>query len=96
MAKEVGRCPNCGAYVYETAKGFSCSNWSDRENPCDFTIWKESFGALFSEEDAKTILDGKNVRKQNTSTTGEKYDVEWFFIKGRNHLFFKKIVPNNA
>ena len=96
MAKEVGKCPNCGGFVYETAKGFSCANWSDKENPCDFTIWKESYGATFTAEDAKTILSGKNVRKHNTAMNGDRYEVEWFFIKGRNKLSFKKIAPQEA
>ena len=94
MAKDIGKCPNCGALVYETQKGFSCSNWSDKDNPCKFTIWKESYGAQFDEADAKEILSGKNVRKQNVSADGEAYDVEWFYIKGRDKLSFKKLAQD--
>lgn len=96
MALTVGKCPNCGEAIYETQKGFSCSGWSNKEAPCRFTIWKESYGAQFTLEDAKTILAGKSVRKVNRAMNGDNYEADWFHIKGQEKLAFKKVVQENA
>lgn len=91
MAKEIGKCPNCGGQVYETAKGFACANWSDETNPCRFTIWKESYGADFDEADAVALLNGKHIRKQNVTMDGEIYDTEWFLVDRKDRPVFRKV-----
>lgn len=90
MAKDIGKCPNCGARVYETAKGYSCSNWSNKQRPCNLTIWKVSYGAEFSEGDAKRLLAGEDVRKQNVTMDGECYEAVWFLTPGQDKPTFRK------
>lgn len=34
----LGKCPSCGAPVYESEKQFGCSNW---KSGCKFAIWKD-------------------------------------------------------
>lgn len=38
--EEIGKCPKCGASVYESPKSFYCSKGAE----CGFTMWKESKG----------------------------------------------------
>lgn len=38
--EEIGKCPKCGAPVYESPKSFYCSKGKE----CGFTMWKESKG----------------------------------------------------
>ena len=40
MAEIITKCPCCGGDIVESDKAFGCANWNNKENPCDFTIWK--------------------------------------------------------
>ena len=82
------KCPVCGGEMTEASKGYSCSKWKKEDGGCKFTIWKESYGAVFTEEDAEALLNGETVRKTNTSKLGNQYEADWFLNKESNKVNF--------
>jgi DNA topoisomerase-3 len=62
----LGKCPICkSGDIFNNAKSFSCSNWNLDDNPCKFTIWKNSLAKLgkknISETEVKKFLKNNNV-----------------------------------
>ena len=70
MANVITKCPCCGGDILETEKAFGCSNWRDKEKPCDFTIWKTISSKTISKEQAIDIC-----------TTGRSLLIEGFKSK---------------
>ena len=84
LEKEViGKCPICGAPVYENSKSFYCSDYKN----CKFSLWKENnyfkaIGFKLTKAHAKKLLkDQKTLAKNLKSKKGNSYDawicVEW-------------------
>lgn len=71
----------------EASRGFSCSRWKQEDGGCKFTIWKESYGTTFNEEDVAALLEGKTVRKTNTSKAGKQYEADWYLDKNNKATF---------
>lgn len=79
----IGKCPICGAPVYENSKSFYCSDYKN----CKFSLWKENnyfkaIGFKLTKAHAKKLLkDQKTLAKNLKSKKGNKYDawicVEW-------------------
>lgn len=73
--ESLGKCPNCGAAVSETARGFFCEN-----RTCRFGIWKNnrflvSSGKPPTAEMVKSLLqDGQITLKGLRSKTGKLYE----------------------
>jgi len=44
MDYKLGVCPKCGGTLYLGTKAVTCSNWRHPETPCNFTIWRSTFG----------------------------------------------------
>ena len=72
----IGKCPRCGADIYEGRKNYYCSN-----KDCAFTMWKndrffEERKVTFSQKIAAALLkDGKaKVKKLYSPKTGKTYD----------------------
>ena len=72
----IGKCPRCGADIYEGRKNYYCSN-----KDCAFTMWKndrffEERKVTFSPKIAAALLkDGKaKVKKLYSPKTGKTYD----------------------
>lgn len=65
----VGKCPCCGKDIIESAKLFKCAG--EKENNCDFKIWKEVAGAKITEKDAKALITGK-ATESKTFTKKDK------------------------
>ena len=72
----IGKCPRCGADIYEGRKNYYCAN-----RDCAFTMWKndrffEERKVTFSPKIAATLLkDGKaKVKKLYSPKTGKTYD----------------------
>ena len=72
----IGKCPRCGANIYEGRKNYYCSN-----RDCTFTMWKndrffEERKVTFSPKIAAALLkDGKaKVKKLYSPKTGKTYD----------------------
>ena len=72
----IGKCPRCGANIYEGRKNYYCSN-----RDCTFTMWKndrffEERKVTFSPKIAAALLkDGKTkVKKLYSPKTGKTYD----------------------
>lgn len=79
----IGKCPICGAPVYENSKSFYCSDYKN----CKFSLWKENnyfkaIGFKLTKAHAKKLLkDQKTLAKNLKSKKGNSYDawicVEW-------------------
>ncbi|MDZ4836429.1 MAG: DNA topoisomerase 3 [Candidatus Melainabacteria bacterium] len=55
-----GQCPQCKVgFVKPTPKGAGCSQW--REG-CNFSIWRECFGATLSDEHMKDLIKDKRTK----------------------------------
>lgn len=72
----IGKCPRCGANIYEGRKNYYCAN-----GDCAFTMWKndrffEERKVTFSPKIAAALLkDGKaKVKKLYSPKTGKTYD----------------------
>ena len=72
----IGKCPRCGADIYEGRKNYYCAN-----RDCAFTMWKndrffEERKVTFSPKIAAALLkDGKaKVKKLYSPKTGKTYD----------------------
>ena len=72
----IGKCPRCGADIYEGRKNYYCAN-----RDCAFTMWKndrffEERKVTFSPKIAAALLkDGKaKVKKLYSPKTGKNYD----------------------
>ena len=72
----IGKCPRCGANIYEGRKNYYCAN-----RDCAFTMWKndrffEERKVTFSPKIAAALLkDGKaKVKKLYSPKTGKTYD----------------------
>jgi len=72
----IGKCPRCGADIYEGRKNYYCAN-----KDCAFTMWKndrffEERKVTFSPKIAAALLkDGKaKVKKLYSPKTGKNYD----------------------
>ena len=72
----IGKCPRCGANIYEGRKNYYCAN-----RDCAFTMWKndrffEKRKVTFSPKIAAALLkDGKvKVKKLYSPKTGKTYD----------------------
>ena len=60
LAHPVGRCPLCGAPVYESKVAFSCSRW--REG-CTFSVWKKISGKTLSRRQVQKLLETGKTEK---------------------------------
>lgn len=77
----IGKCPDCGNYVIETEKAFSCQG--TREGKCKFTLWKDDkffkhFGKKMTETIARDLVTKKkaNVKGlKSPNKEGVKFDV---------------------
>lgn len=63
----IGKCPRCGANIYESKISFYCSNFNNKDNKCTFSIFKED--KFFKDRKkkitksmAKSFLLGKKVK----------------------------------
>jgi DNA topoisomerase-3 len=87
----LGKCPLCGATVYENKKSFSCANWNSKEKPCAFAIWKDTCGAAVTEADAKLLLSGKTTKpKKCRSRAGKEFLAAFALENGKVAFKFQE------
>lgn len=87
-AKKLGKCPLCGADVYENTKAYYCGGW---KNDCKFTIWKNSLDRYGIKIDSKLVsellkngkISGIDVVK---AQTGEKCTADLVFNKEKSMI----------
>ena len=72
----IGKCPKCGAKMYESNKSFYCEKYKEG---CKTTLWKESkyFDQVLkiTKEKAKKLLKGEKAKFKLKSKTGNEYEV---------------------
>ena len=78
----LGKCPLCGADVYEGKKNYYCSNYKGA-SPCNFAVWKEICGAAVSPAEAQALLAGKKTKMKNcvSGRTGKEFKAA-FYLSG--------------
>lgn len=80
MGEAIGKCPECGGEVIESAKSYSCSKY--QATGCKFAIWKNKFeklgGKPITADQAKTVLAGKLIDLKGlvSSKTGKTFDTQ--------------------
>ena len=56
MKSQIGTCPKCGGVLYVNSKTVSCGNYRHPENPCNFTIWRNTGGHDFSLSELEELI----------------------------------------
>lgn len=81
----IGKCPFCGAPVYENSRSFYCSDYKN----CKFSLWKDNkyfqaIGFNLTKTHAKKLLkDQKTLAKNLKSKKGNTYDA-WLCVELEN------------
>lgn len=96
-----GKCPACGAAVFEHSKGWSCSKW--KETGCKFAIWIDDKGlANFNKKVTATMAKAllKNRRAQAKGLvnpkTKEKFDNDVILVNENGYWNIRVDFGNNA
>ena len=95
---EFGSCPRCKeGKVRSTPRGAGCSRW--REG-CNFTVWREQYGKVLSDDDIKSLVTKKETglikdfKKKSGTGTYSAYLVLNEEFKSR--LRFENELPGNS
>ena len=79
----VGKCPKCGAKVFDSAKGYVCENTLDKK--CDFRIGKTILQQPISSEEATKILsEGKSSELSDFVSNRTKRKFSAFLVLGKD------------
>ena len=57
MQSVIGKCPHCGGEIRVGNRAFNCSNYSNREAPCSFAIWRNIGGHQVNLAEAKELCE---------------------------------------
>lgn len=57
MQPVIGKCPHCGGDIRVGSRAFNCSNYSNGEAPCSFSIWRNIGGHQLSLEEVQEICE---------------------------------------
>ena len=88
------KCPICGGRIVEHKKSFSCENWKVEDGGCGFAVWKNNFGASFTEEDVVQLIQGNSVEKENISKAGNPYKAIWN-LNEEKKAWFQYVLPED-
>ena len=99
--RSLGKCPRCGRDVIEGKKGFGCVGWSDKEKPCNFTIWKDNklLAASGKSVTKKMVKDMLGEKKKTHMTgltsqrTGKTYDADLVLDDTGKYVNLKLVFP---
>ena len=84
----LGKCPICGADVYDGKKSYYCGNYKAE---CRFSIWKEICGSSVSASDAQVLLTGKQTKvKKCTGKSGKEFQAHFKLEKDKVIFVFPK------
>lgn len=96
--ESIGTCPRCGRSLYENEKSFYCSGYSNKENPCNFTIWKEQKypPVKLNKSNIKALLNGKDILLKNLiNKAGKKYEAYFNLVDDGKYVNLKLTRFNN-
>lgn len=57
MKSIIGKCPRCGGDIRVGQRAFNCSNFTNQESQCTFSIWRNIGGHQLTLIDAKEICE---------------------------------------
>ncbi|MSS61500.1 type IA DNA topoisomerase [Fusobacterium sp. FSA-380-WT-2B] len=92
--ESIGTCPRCGRSLYENEKSFYCSGYSDKENPCAFSIWKEQkYPAIkLNKSNVINLLKGKTITIKNIKKKdGTEFDGVFKLVDDGKYVNLKLI-----
>lgn len=69
MTSQLGTCPKCHGVLYVGSKSVSCGNFKNPQQPCNFTIWRNTGGHEFTLEELNAL-----ILLGATETAVETYD----------------------
>ena len=81
----IGKCPFCGKDMIINSKG-NLSHIDYKDNPCKFTIWKESLYTTISEKMMKELLTKEKTVGSFKSKAGKTYKQEILLDKEKQAL----------
>lgn len=92
----IGICPDCGRSIFENQKSFYCEGYSDNNNPCKFTLWKEdkwfaNYKKKITKTIAKKLLKDKKVQVKDlySEKKKKKFDAVIVMFKSGEYWSFK-------
>ena len=56
MNSQIGTCPKCRGILYVGARSVSCGNYKNLQDPCNFTIWRNTSGHVFSLSELESLI----------------------------------------
>lgn len=92
--ESIGTCLRCGRSLYENEKSFYCSGYSDKENPCAFSIWKEQkYPAIkLNKSNVINLLKGKTITIKNIKKKdGTEFDGVFKLVDDGKYVNLKLI-----
>ena len=89
----LGKCPKCGADVYEGEKNFYCSAGRDK---CNFAIWKEDrFNSItITSANVRDVLEGKPIYKQKKQVGGNPLRIKYAMEINGKYVNFREVRDN--
>lgn len=91
--ESVGICPVCGRKMLRGKFSFYCSGYSDKENPCRFSVYSECLHVKIPDKVVKSMIDTSKKQvdgtwrsdsagpvKGFTSKSGKKFDAKLFSV----------------
>jgi len=79
LDSSVTTCPVCGGRILVSPFAYNCSNYSDPEIQCKFSVWRNICGHSISKEEMKQICEEGVTRKE----------IEMF--KANGHVYYKRL-----
>ena len=72
-------CPKCSSgKIIEGKKGFGCSRWNDESDPCNFVIWKQSYGKTLTINHVQELIENKRTKSMlkglSVPSSDKKFD----------------------
>ncbi|MEZ4321087.1 MAG: DNA topoisomerase [Myxococcota bacterium] len=60
-SEPLGKCPECGSPVSESAWGYACGRNTGRDSECSFIIWKDRGGRYMDRRTVRELLDKRKL-----------------------------------
>ena len=63
LESKITKCPVCGGEIHVGMKAYNCSNYKDKDHPCNFSIWRNISGHEVTVEEARQICEDRQTKE---------------------------------
>jgi hypothetical protein len=63
LESKITKCPVCGGEIHVGMKAYNCSNYKDKDHPCNFSIWRNISGHEVTVEEARQICEDGQTKE---------------------------------